>query len=122
MKTIMIWISHGISVCIILYMMILWIPSSYIPASLSMIYRWKEMLLPFQYVVYVLACVWIIGYCIYMIRKRKEHKHKDFMHTSYINQVYVSEHQMQMEEDCMLIQGKVHNAKKVLVTYVVVYM
>lgn len=123
MKTIMTWILYGLSLCMLVYAVILCVPQSVIPTTLSTIHQIKEVSIPYQFIVYGITSLLIVGYCIWVVKKVNERKHVEIVNTtSYIDQVHVSEYHMQVEEDCILIQGKVRNAKKVSVAYVVVYI
>ena len=104
MKTIMTWI---LSLCMIVYVVILCVPQYVIPTAFSTIHQIKEVSRPYQLIVYGMTSIFIVGYCIWVIK---------------IDQVHVSEYHMQVEEDCILIKGKIRNAKKVSVAYVVVYI
>lgn len=120
MKTIMTWI---LSLCMIVYVVILCVPQYVIPTAFSTIHQIKEVSRPYQLIVYGMTSIFIVGYCIWVIKKVNERKQVEVVNTtSYIDQVHVSEYHMQVEEDCILIKGKIRNAKKVSVAYVVVYI
>ena len=67
MKTIMTWILYGISLCLIVYTVLLCIPQSMIPISFYMIHWIKQISAPYQFIICGITSLCIVGYCVWVM-------------------------------------------------------